>query len=198
MLEDDKGYIRITQFADNTDEQFHEALTSLLAQGMRGLVVDVRNNPGGRLDTVLSIADALVPEGVIMYMEMRSGPTEYKYTQTAEYLGLPLVVLVNGSSASASEVLAGAIKDTGVGSLVGETTFGKGVVQNFFPLSCGTGALKVTVARYFTPGGAVIHDVGIEPHFRVEMDNNISIAALERNDDTQLQMAVQVLAGKIN
>jgi len=195
MLEDSVGYIRINQFAQVTNEQFFEALTDLQGRGMRGLILDLRNNPGGRLDTVLSITNALIPEGVIMSIQTRTGEPEYHYA-TAEYLGLPLVVLVNGNSASASEVLAGAVKDTGVGQLVGTTTFGKGIVQNIITLSCGTGALKLTVSRYYTPAGISIQDIGIEPHFEVAMDD-VSIASVDRAEDVQLQKAIEVMGGKM-
>ena len=196
MLPDGMGLIRISQFAQVTDEQFFLALSDLQQQDMRGLIIDLRNNPGGRLDTVLSITNALVPEGVIMYMETKSGPRQYHYAEDNEYLGLPLLILVNGNSASASEVLAGAVRDTGVGQLVGTTTFGKGVVQNIFMLSCGTGAVKVTIARYYTPSGVTIHDVGIEPHFVVEMDA-VAIAGLDHAEDAQLQAAIEIMGGKI-
>jgi len=195
MLPDNVGYIRISQFAQVTDEQFFVALNDLKQQDLRGLIIDLRNNPGGRLDTVLSITNALVPEGVIMYMETKAGPTEYHYADS-EYLGVPLLILINDNSASASEVLAGAVRDTGVGQLVGTTTFGKGVVQNIFTLSCGTGVVKVTIARYYTPSGVTIHDVGIEPHFMVEMDS-VAIAGLDRAEDVQLQAAIEIMGGKI-
>jgi len=193
MLEDGVGYIRLSGFEQVTYEQFKEALESLKAQGATGFILDVRNNPGGLLDIVANIANLLVPEGNIVYTEDRYGNQSYLRSD-GEYLDLPIVVLVNGNSASASEVLAGAIMDYGVGVIVGEQTFGKGLVQRVFPLPDGS-AVKLTVARYFTPNGTSIHGYGITPHHVVTMEPEYTarIAALELEEDAQLQKALEVM-----
>ena len=191
------GYIRIEGFDRVTLSQFTEALSELYAKGMNGLVLDVRNNPGGSLDTVHQITNMLIPEGIVLYTEDASGRRR-NYHSDEIYLGLPLVVLVNGRSASASEVLSGAVRDTGVGTIVGTTTFGKGIVQNLFPLADDT-AIKLTIAKYFTPNGESIHGVGVVPEIEIEMDEALSrlIGRLEWEDDIQFQAALAVLLEKL-
>jgi len=187
------GYVRIESFERPTYSQFVAAIEELKEKGIDSLVIDVRNNPGGLLDVVSNITNRLVPEGVITTLEYGSGQV-YVRGADANYLGLPLVVLINGRSASASEVLSGAVRDTGVGVLVGENTFGKGIVQTVFDLSDGT-AMKLTTALYFTPSGDFIHDVGIAPDFLVEMEESRSrrIGDLPFEEDVQLQVALRVL-----
>ena len=172
-------------------------MAELYAQSMQGLILDVRNNPGGLLDVVVHITDRLIPEGVITYTINAAGRRDNNYSD-ADYLGLPLVLLVNERSASASEVLGGAIRDTGVGTLVGTQTFGKGIVQNLFYLSDGT-AVKLTVAKYFAPGGESIHGIGITPHVIVEMSESLSrmIGHITLEEDVQLQAAIEVIEEKI-
>ncbi|MCL2216816.1 MAG: S41 family peptidase [Defluviitaleaceae bacterium] len=191
------GYIRIEGFDRVTLTQFTEALSELYAAGMNGLIIDVRNNPGGSLDVVNRITNMLIPEGIITYTEDVNGHRIY-HNSTADYLGLPLVVLINERSASASEVLSGAIRDTGTGTLVGTQTFGKGIVQNLFYLSDGT-AIKMTVAKYFTPAGESIHGIGIAPHVLVEMEESLSrqIGNLHMDEDIQLQAAMKVILLKL-
>jgi len=196
MIETDEGltgYVRIVSFERPTYSQFVDAIEELLSQGMDSLIVDVRNNPGGLLNVVSDITNMLIPEGVIVSLEYGSGE-RYVREANNSYLGLPLVVLINGRSASASEVLSGAVRDTGVGILVGEQTFGKGIVQTIFNLSGGAG-MKLTTALYFTPSGAFIHDVGIEPDFLVEMEESRSrrIGDLPFEEDIQLQVALRAL-----
>jgi len=191
------GYIRIEAFERPTTSQFEAALAELMSQSICSLIIDVRNNPGGLMDVVASITNALVPEGIITFTEDVNGRRRY-HRATANYLGLPLVVLVNGNSASASEVLAGAVLDTGAGTIVGEQTFGKGSVQTDFDLSDGT-AIKLTIAKYFTPNGNSIHGVGLTPNFVVEMDESYSHRVghdLGLEEDVQLQVALRVLAHK--
>ncbi len=198
-LEDNIGYIRISSFDAVTDEQFHEAYNSLINDGIEGLVLDLRNNPGGLLDVVTNIADTLVPEGNIVYTEDVNGEKMY-IKSDAEQIEIPLQVLVNEYSASASEVLAGAIKDYGVGELVGETTFGKGIVQRIFPLGDGS-ALKLTISRYFTPSGVCINGIGIEPDHVVEMDDESTanlFRSFDRNYDMQLKKAVENIHAEID
>ena len=197
MLPDNIGYIRISAFDRVTLDQFQKAYGSLQDQKMRGLIIDLRNNPGGLLDVVTKIADTLVPEGIIVYTEDKDGHREYTYSDK-NAVNIPLAVLVNGNSASASEVLSGAIKDLHVGVLVGEKTFGKGIVQNLYTLSDNS-AIKVTVARYFTPSGVCIQGEGIKPDYEVAMTDadTARIADLTLDEDAQLSKALEVIKGKI-
>ncbi len=192
MLEDDIGYIQITEFDEVTTDQFIEALAVIKGSGAKGLILDLRGNPGGSLSVVVDIAREILPKGLIVY-------TEDKYGQRDEYtcdgqreLELPLVVLVNGNSASASEILAGAIQDYKKGVLVGTTTFGKGIVQRVLPLTDGT-ALKLTISSYYTPKGNNIHGVGIEPDVVCEFDGD---AYYEDGVDNQLDRAVEEVKKK--
>jgi len=191
------GYIRLDGFDRVTPGQFDDAVAELLAEGMSGLIIDVRNNPGGMLHSVVRITDTLIPEGVIVFTVDSRGRRENTYTQTPEYLGIPLVLLVNERSASASEVLAGAIRDTDVGTIVGEQTFGKGVVQNLLNLSDGT-AIKLTVQTYHSRSGENIHGIGITPDIIVEMSDELGrrISTLTLEEDIQLQAAIAVIEAK--
>jgi carboxyl-terminal processing protease len=195
MLEDDIAYIKLNAFDRVTTGQFDEAYTRLMQDGAKGLIIDLRNNPGGLLDVVTDITDTLIPEGIIVYTEDKNGDREYIYSEP-DCIKIPLAVLVNENSASASEVMSGAIKDTGTGVLVGEKTFGKGIVQNLFMLDDGS-ALKVTVARYYTPGGICIQGDGIVPEYVVEMPAELAAQTdtLEPENDPQLQKAVEVVKG---
>jgi len=190
------GYIRIESFERPTYEQFGSAIEELMADGMDSLIIDVRNNPGGLLDVVVDMTNMLVPQGIITFMEDASGRREY-HRSDETYLGIPLVILINERSASASEVLAGAVQDTNVGTLVGEQTFGKGIVQRILPLPDGT-EIKLTVAQYFTPSGISIHGVGLTPCFEVAMDESLSrrIGNLPMEEDAQLQIALRVVQAK--
>lgn len=187
MLEKDIGYIQITEFDDVTTDQFTEALAVVKGSGANGLILDLRGNPGGSLNVVVDIARELLPKGLIVYTEDKYGERdEYKCDGKKE-LDIPLVVLVNGNSASASEILAGAIKDYEKGTLIGTTTFGKGIVQRVLPLTDGT-ALKLTVSSYYTPNGNNIHGVGIEPDIVCEFDSD---AYYDDGVDNQLERAVE-------
>lgn len=193
MYEGGIGYIQIMEFDDVTVNQFTEAMAALRGQGMKGLILDLRANPGGNLSSVVEIAQQMLPEGLIVYTEDRDGNrTEYSCDGTKRF-DKPLVVLVNGYSASASEILAGAIKDYGIGRLIGTTTFGKGIVQRVISLSDGT-ALKLTVSSYFTPNGNNIHGIGIEPDEVYEFDGE---RYYDDGYDNQLEYAKEVLAGEI-
>ncbi len=187
------GYIQITEFDDITVDQFAEAMAALSEQGMEGLVLDLRANPGGNLSAVVEIARQILPEGLIVYTEDREGNrTEYSCDGKSVF-DEPLAVLINGYSASASEILAGAIKDYGIGELIGTTTFGKGIVQKVMSLSDGT-ALKLTVSTYFTPKGNNIHGIGIEPDDVYEFDSE---EYYENGYDNQLEYAKKVIGDKI-
>lgn len=189
ILENDIGYIQITEFDDVTTDQFTEALAVIKGSGAKGLVLDLRGNPGGSLNVVVDIARQILPKGLIVYTEDKYGERD-EYTCDGENeLDMPLVVLVNGNSASASEILAGAIKDYDKGTLVGTTTFGKGIVQRVLPLTDGT-ALKLTISAYYTPKGNNIHGVGIEPDVVCEFDGD---AYYDKDVDNQLEKALEVL-----
>ena len=185
MKEDNIGYISVTEFDKVTYDQFAAALEELKAQGMEGLVIDLRSNPGGNLSTVVNMLDLMLPEGIVVYTEDKNGERE-EYTSDAaqEYDG-PLAVLVNGYSASASEIFAGAIQDYEAGSIVGTTSYGKGIVQQLIPLSDGT-CVKLTVSEYFTPNGRNIHGVGIEPDVEIEYEADVENA----DADNQLDGAI--------
>ena len=160
---------------------------------MEKLIVDLRNNPGGNLSTVVDILREILPEGLIVYTEDRYGNrTEYSCDGDRE-LEIPLAVLINGDSASASEIFAGAVKDYGIGTLVGTTTFGKGIVQRIVELSDGT-AVKLTIAKYYTPKGNNIHDKGIEPDVEVELEEGLEQQiTIPKDQDNQLQKAIEIL-----
>lgn len=192
MLGDGIGYIQIVEFDDVTTDQFAEAIADCRAKGMTSLALDLRNNPGGNLSTVTDIARMLLPKGLIVYTEDKNGErTEYTCDGEKE-IDIPMVVLINGNSASASEILAGAIKDYKKGTLLGTTTFGKGIVQRVISLSDGS-ALKLTVSNYFTPNGNNIHKVGIEPDEELKFDGDLY---LEKGLDNQLERAKEILLGK--
>lgn len=193
MYDNGVGYIQITEFDDITEDQFTEAMAVLREQGMKGLILDLRANPGGNLSTVVAIARQLLPEGLIVYTEDRDGKrVEYSCDGTKEFKQ-PLIVLINGYSASASEILAGAIKDYGIGELIGTTTYGKGIVQQVMSLSDGT-ALKLTISTYFTPKGNNIHGIGIEPDEVYEFEPE---RYYEEGYDNQLEHAKEVMDEKI-
>lgn len=192
LLEGDIGYIRLTSFDVPTASDFLNHLSRLKMQGIKGIIIDVRNNPGGLMNVSTDIADELLGKATIVYTEDKNGNKEYIYSDN-KLTDLPLVILVNGGSASASEILAGAVKDNGRGLLVGTTTFGKGVVQRLRDLPDGSG-IKLTVSEYFTPADKNIHGIGIEPDFVVELNEEaegIGIDYLEQ--DNQLQKAIEEL-----
>lgn len=187
MLEDDIGYIQITEFDDVSCDQFVPILEELIEEGMEGLILDLRDNPGGTVDSVTDIAEYLVPEGLVFYMEYPDGTREEYEVDGEQAVDVPIVVLINGNSASASEILSSAIQDSGAGILVGTTTYGKGVVQTIYSLSGDSGAVKLTTAQYYTRNGHDINEVGIEPDVEVELDAE---AYLEDGTDTQLEEAI--------
>lgn len=189
MLENNIGYILISEFDEVTTSQYEEAYNSLKNQGMKSLIVDLRNNPGGGLSVVAKILDSILPEGMIVYHEDKNGYREEFKSDEEHQIDIPLVVLVNGNSASASEIFAGAVKDYGIGTLIGTKTFGKGVVQQMVDLGDGS-AMKVTISKYYTPKGVCIHGTGIEPDIEVEFDTE---AYKKDESDNQLQKAIEVL-----
>lgn len=195
MLEDQMGYIQITEFDDVTADQFAEALAVLREQGMKGLILDIRSNPGGNLTTVVAIAKMLLPEGMIVYTEDRNGNRDEYICDGKREFKQPLVVLINGYSASASEILAGAIQDYGIGTLLGTTTYGKGIVQQIISLKDGS-AVKLTISSYYTPKGRNIHGIGIEPDEVCEFDGETYYNGGEKYDN-QLERAKELLKEKM-
>ena len=188
MLEDQIGYLAVSEFDSVTYGQYEEALEALSDQGMEGLVVDLRNNPGGNLNTVCDMLDLVLPEGTIMYMEDKEGKRQTYSSDDAHQLDVPMAVLVNGNSASASEIYAGAIQDHEAGTIVGTQTYGKGVVQQIFDLGDGT-SVKLTIAEYFTPKGRSINGEGVTPDLEVEYEPD------EKNPeaDNQLEAAAEAV-----
>ena len=191
MLEDQIGYLSVTEFDSVTYDQYKEALDALTQQGMEGLVVDLRNNPGGNLNTVCDMLDLVLPEGTIVYTEDKDGNRETATSDDEHQIDVPMAVLVNGNSASASEIYAGAIQDYGIGTIVGTQTYGKGVVQQIFDLGDGT-SVKLTIAEYYTPNGRNIDGEGITPDVEVEYEADES----DPEADNQLEEAVDVLKEK--
>lgn len=197
MLEDKIGYIVISEFDKVTVTQFTNAIDELEDSGMKGLVIDVRSNPGGLLDAVVKMLDRLLPKGLIVYTEDKYGNRETEDALDSKKINVPLAVLINGNSASASEIFAGAIQDYEIGTVVGTTSFGKGIVQKVIPLTDGT-AIKLTISKYFTPKGRNIHGTGIKPDIEVELDEELLkevVIPLEK--DNQLQEAIKEVKKQI-
>ena len=179
MTDDSIGYIAISQFESVTAKQFKAAIEDLKAQGAKGIVIDIRNNPGGLLTTVVTMLKYILPNGLIVYTEDKAGNRKEYSDSDNEELDIPLAVLVNGNSASASEIFAGAIQD-----------YGKGIVQTLKPLTDGS-AIKFTIAKYFTPKGQDIHGNGVTPDVVVEFDKNA-------DEDTQFNAAIDSLKAVMN
>lgn len=196
MLENGIGYIHISSFDENADRYFSESLADLEKQGAKGIVLDLRNNPGGLLDTVLNIADDMLPEGKLLVTRSKNGD-EIVESSDAQMDDIPMVVLINEGSASASEILAGALQDYKRAPIIGVTSFGKGIVQRIIPLEDGTG-FKLTVSEYFTPNNRQIHEIGVVPDIEVERaseESNFGPEVLA--EDNQLQRAIEELSKQI-
>lgn len=183
------GYIRISSFGDQTAKEFETDYRKLQDEGMTGLIIDLRANPGGYVKTCVDIANLVVPAGRVVSVVQRDGTREEHMSKLSEPT-VPIVVLIDGNSASASEILAGALQDTGAGTLVGTTSYGKGSVQVVMPLPDGSEAVKLTIAKYYTPSGRSINGTGIEPDVKVELPEN-------PQKDVQLEKAIEVLNDKI-
>ena len=192
VLENQIGYISISEFDSVTGDQFAKALKQLQKKNIKGLVVDLRNNPGGSLTTVCDILDSILPKGLLVYTKDKNGKKEEYTSDEKHQLNLPMSVLVNGQSASASEIFAGAVQDYGKAEIVGTQTYGKGVVQNLFDLKDGT-CVKLTTSEYFTPKGRNIDGKGITPDVKIEYKYN----AKDPKADNQLDKAVFVVKDKI-
>ena len=193
MMDGNIAYIQITQFEEVTSGQFEDKLIQAKEEGMQGLIIDLRGNPGGTLSSVVKISRMLLPEGLVVYMEDKNGEREEYSCDGKHELDVPLVVLVNENSASAAEILAGAVKDYEMGTIVGTKTFGKGIVQKVFGITDGSG-VKLTISHYYTPKGNDIHEVGIEPDEEVELDVE---AYVKDGSDNQLDRAKEILSEEI-
>lgn len=192
MIEENIGYIQLKLFDEDISYDFAHHVNKLIANGAKGIVLDLRNNPGGDYEQVVRIADMIIPEGLIVYTKDRNGKREEKKSDANE-LNMPITVLINEYSASASEILSAVIKEYGKGTLVGKTTFGKGLVQSIIRLEGGAG-LKYTVSKYYTPSGVCIHGIGVTPDIEVENDQQYryySIEDIPEGDDKQLSCAIQ-------
>ncbi|EHR37634.1 S41 family peptidase [Megamonas funiformis] len=189
MLDNNIGYIQIVSFSEDTANEFNEAYNDLKNQGMKALVLDLRNNPGGLLTTCVEIAKKLVPKGEIVSIVDKQGNKE-TYSSSLEAPEYPLVVLINKNSASASEILSGAIQDTKSGTIIGNTSYGKGSVQTILPMF-EDDAVKLTIAKYYTPSGRSIDGTGITPDIEINLDENATL-------DTQLDKALEVLKAQLN
>lgn len=198
MLDDQIAYIKVDQFNENTDEEFDEQLEALRKQSAKGVIIDLRDNPGGLVSSVVNMCNSIMSEGVIVSTKDRNGKQTSCYkADNKKSCDLPIVVLVNGNSASASEIFSGAMQDTGNATIVGVQTYGKGIVQSVIPLSDGS-AIKLTVAKYFTPNENDIHTVGITPDVIVELpDGRENAVNLDRAEDTQLDKAIEILMEKM-
>jgi C-terminal processing peptidase-3. Serine peptidase. MEROPS family S41A len=198
MLQDGIGYIQLTMFDERSDEDFTEAVTELKSKGMKGLVLDLRGNPGGLLDTCVNISSQFIEKGkVVVSQKNKAGDEEVsKSSGKGMLIGMPLVVLIDGGTASASEILSGVVRDYKLGTIIGTKSFGKGVVQTILPTGEGT-ALKVTISKYYTPNGENIDKIGISPDLTVEYPKELLTKAYNRAEDPQFKKALEVLKGKL-
>ena len=197
MLENNIGYILISGFEEPTPKQFKDAINDLQKQGMKGLVLDLRDNGGGLVDAVVEMLDYILPKGMIVYTEDKYGNREeYKGTDK-DVLDLPMTVLINGNSASAAEIFAVAMQDYKAATLVGTTSFGKGIVQTILPLTDGT-AVKITISRYFSPKGVCIHGEGVTPDVEVELKDELrQLVVIPKDQDNQLAVAISLILNEL-
>ena len=202
VLEGNVGYIRITEFNGSVVEDFWDAATKLRDQGIHQMIIDLRDNPGGGLSEVLGVANYLIPKGeVVVTIKSKTANAQIYRSEGKERLDMDLVVLVNGNSASASELLTGALKDYGLATIVGTRTFGKGIVQSYFRLNSTAGWLKITTDAYYTPNDVCIHGVGIEPDLTVTLSEDLAalpIELLDHKEDAQLQAALKCFSGALS
>lgn len=195
MMDGGIAYIQITEFDEVSVDQFADALATARGSGMKGMILDLRGNPGGSLDAVVEMSRMILPEGMIVYTEDKNGKRSEYTCDGKRQLEVPLVVLVDSNSASASEIMSGAIKDYGIGTLVGTTTYGKGIVQQIMPFRDGS-AVKLTISAYYTPNGNNIHGIGIEPDVECKFDAEAYYGS-EDHPDNQLEKAKEVLLEKM-
>lgn len=196
MLDNNIGYIELVEFDTVSVEQFNKALEDLESQGMTSLILDLRNNPGGDYDTVIAMSDRVLPAGKITTVVNKQGKEKTETSDDEHKVTVPMAVLINGNSASASELFTGAIKDYGIATLIGETTYGKGIVQSIYRLPDGSG-MKFTTDEYLTPNGNHINGIGVTPDIEVTIpEEAYEDGEVTREEDTQLQKAIEVLLGE--
>lgn len=199
ILQDNIGYISISSFDSGVSEKFIESLTKLKESNIKGLILDLRGNPGGLMKECVTVASQFIEKGkVIVSTVDKNGKVEENISTGGIAQGMPLVVLINGGTASASEVVSGAIRDYNLGTLVGETSFGKGVVQVVLDDKSDNTALKVTISKYYTPNGENIHSIGIKPHVEVEYLKDSTETQYSKDSDRQLIKAIDVMKEKLN
>ena len=198
MLDDSTAYVQITTFSDEeVSQKFTDEINELKAQGMKKLILDLRGNPGGYLDQCVEIASHFIKEGeIVTYTIDKYDQKVVSKSKGGDLLGMPLVVLVDGGSASASEVVTGALRDHDAATIIGTTTFGKGIVQQLISLPDNEGGLKVTTSKYYTPDGENIHGTGISPDITVEIPQEVLEVEYSRNIDPQFQKALEVIKEK--
>ena len=194
LLDNGTLYVQITNFAEKTGADFEKAVDEGISKGAKSLIIDLRNNPGGLLTSVKQVADKLLPESTIMKIVDSKGKETIEKA-TGKGIDIPIVVLINKGSASASEVLSVALHDNKKAILVGEKSFGKGIIQSIFPINNGgkTEGIKMTIAEYFGPNGTKIHKVGLEPDYKVEQKNYSKIGIEHLDSDSQLKKAIELL-----
>ena len=196
LLEDGIGYVSITQFSGDAEQRFAEALDFFRENGAKGMVLDLRSNPGGLLDQVVAMADRILPKGLIVYIQERSGSRKDYYSDEACY-DIPLAVLVNGSSASASEIMAASVQCFGRGTIVGTTTYGKGIVQTLLPFESDGAAMQLTTASYFDGSGRSIHKTGVTPDIELAFEGDAIPLSPDPAADNQLSAAIEDVKAQI-
>lgn len=198
MLDNGIGYMQILQFGGNCEQLFSEAMDYFRQNAAKGIVVDLRDNPGGYLSTVVNVLDKLLPEGTLVYTEDKNGKRE-TWSSGASCIDLPVTLIVNGNTASAAEIFAGAVQDFGYGEVVGTTTYGKGVVQVVLPIESTGGGMKITTSQYFTPSGRTIDKNGIYPDYYVKLQQDFILNPQNYSfeEDAQVQKAIEVLRTRI-
>ena len=195
MLDDRIGYIAISEFDRATVTQFNDAITELEEAGMEALIIDVRDNPGGDYDSVVAMADRVLPKGTIITTKNKQGTVKEEVSDDEHQLTIPMVVLVNANTASAAELFSGAIQDYGLADIVGQQTYGKGVVQSIYRLNDGSG-MKFTTETYYTPSGRSVDGEGVIPDYEVELPDEVyEDGIVTEEEDVQLQKAVELLGG---
>lgn len=197
MLDNKVGYIKVEEFDEVTAEQFSAAIDDLNSQGMTMLVIDLRDNPGGLLNIVVEMLDYVVPKGVVVSVKDKNGSGKSYNSTNDPKVTVPYAVLVNGNSASASEIFAGAVQDYSAGTIVGTTSYGKGIVQSIYSFRDGTGA-KITIEDYYTPSGRSIHKLGVTPDVEIDLPDDLKkLVTIPHDEDTQLQKAIEVLKKQV-
>lgn len=198
MIDNSIGYVQISAFDEDVSKDFKESIKDLKSKGMKGMVLDLRGNPGGFLNEAVNVASEFIPKDkVVTYTIDKYNNKEESKSVGGEAQGMPLVILINGGSASASEVVTGALRDYGVATTIGTTSFGKGIVQQLLQFGENKGGLKVTTSKYYTPNGENIHKIGIKPQIEVELPKEEASKQYDRNQDEQFKKALEVVKGKL-